>query len=119
MLLLASVAGGGYLAAATHTGPGPPYDAMTDIRNRAASWTCPTKNDSQLPTAAWLSVERCALTTAWSTISNQRLEHTGEPRGEPFGADTLGGDAGTFAYQEDFVRETLGIGEPGITAQAE
>ena len=51
-------------------------------------------------------------------IGNQRLEHSSEPRGKPFGSDTLGGDAGAFAYQEDFVSETLGIGEPGIAAQA-
>ena len=30
----------------------------------------------------------------------------------------MGGDTGAFAYQEDFVGETLGIGELGIAAQA-
>jgi len=80
---------------------------------------CLTKNDSQLPTAAWLSVERCVLIATSGTISNQRLEYTREPRGEPFDSDALGGDAGTLEYQEDFVRKTLGIAEPGITAQAD
>ena len=51
-------------------------------------------------------------------IGDQRLEHSRESRGKPFGSDTLGRDAGAFAYQEDFVRETLGISEPGIAAQA-
>ena len=51
-------------------------------------------------------------------IGNQRLEHFGEPRGEPLGSDTLGSDAGALPYQENFVGETLGIGQPGIAAQA-
>ena len=51
-------------------------------------------------------------------IGNQRLEHSGEPRGKSFGSDTLGGNAGALAQQEHFVGETLGIGEPGIAAQA-
>src|ERR1700733_4625679 len=38
-LLLASVAGGGYLTAATRTSLASPCDAMPDIRNRAAGWT--------------------------------------------------------------------------------
>lgn len=29
----------------------------------------------------------------------------------------MGCDGGAFVYQEDFVGETLGVGEPGITAQ--
>ena len=71
-----------------------------------------------LPTAAWLSVERCVLSAASGTIGNQRLEHPGEARGKSFGSDALRGDAGTLDYQENFVRESLGFGEPGITAQA-
>jgi hypothetical protein len=51
-------------------------------------------------------------------IGNQRFEHFGEPRGEPLGSDTLGSDAGALPYQEDFVGETLGVGQPGIAAQA-
>jgi hypothetical protein len=51
-------------------------------------------------------------------IGNQRLEHSGEPRGKSFGSDTLGGNAGALAQQEHFVGETLGIGELGIAAQA-
>jgi hypothetical protein len=30
-------------------------------------------------------------------IGNQRLEHSGEPRGKSFGSDTLGGNAGALA----------------------
>ena len=51
-------------------------------------------------------------------IGNQRLEHSGEPRGRSFGSDTLGGNAGALAQQENLVGETLGIGELGIAAQA-
>ena len=70
-------------------------------------------------TAAPGPAEQFILFAASGMIGNQRLEHPGEPRGKPFGSDTLGGDAGALAYQENFVGETLGIGEPGITAQAE
>src|SRR5271155_1642976 len=51
-------------------------------------------------------------------IGNQRLEHSGEPRGRSFGSDTLGGYAGALAQQENLVGETLGIGELSIAAQA-
>ena len=52
-------------------------------------------------------------------LANQSLEHAREPRGKPFGPDTLSRDAGTLAYQEHLISETLWIGQLGIAAQAE
>src|ERR1700730_3018836 len=71
-----------------------------------------------LPTAARDSAVHFTLLAASGMIGNQRLEHSGEPQGKSFGSDTLGGNAGALAQQEDFVGETLGIGELGIAAQA-
>jgi len=51
-------------------------------------------------------------------IGNQRLDHFSESRGKSFRSDTLGGNAGTLVYQEDFIGEALGIRQPGLTAQA-
>src|SRR6202044_181188 len=64
------------------------------------------------------SVEQFILFAAPGMIGDQRLEHATEPRGKPFGSDTLGRDASAFAYQKDFISETLGISELGIAAQA-
>src|SRR5258708_7359390 len=51
-------------------------------------------------------------------IANQRLEHSCKPHGKPLGSDTLRCDAGPLTKQEDFVGESLGIGELGSAAQA-
>ena len=66
---------------------------------------------------AWSAVQ-FILFAASGVFADQRLKHPREPRGKPFGSDTLGRDASALAYQENFVGETLGIGEPGIAAQA-
>jgi hypothetical protein len=71
-----------------------------------------------VPTAAHGSAVQFTLLAASGMIGNQRLEHSGEPRGKSFGSDTLGGNAGALAQQEHFVGETLGIGELGIATQA-
>jgi len=71
-----------------------------------------------LPTAAPASAVQPVLFAASGVIANQRLEHSCKPHGKPFGSDTLRGDAGALTEQEDFVGETLGIGELGIPAQA-
>src|SRR3984893_17706309 len=68
-----------------------------------------------MPAQAWRNSLRFVGS---GMIGNQRLEHFGEPRGEPLGSDTLGSDAGALPDQEDLVGETLGIGQPGIAAQA-
>ena len=52
-------------------------------------------------------------------LANQCLEHPSEPRGKPFSPDTLSRNAGTLAYQEDLVSETLRIRQLSIAAQAE
>jgi hypothetical protein len=57
-----------------------------------------------------------ALLAASDMFANERLEHFREPRGKPLGSDTLGCDAGALECQEDFVGETLRIGEPRIAA---
>jgi hypothetical protein len=71
-----------------------------------------------LPAAAPGSPEQFILFATWGVIGNQSLDHFSEPRGKPFGSDTLGRDASALAYQEDLVSETLGVGESGIAAQA-
>ena len=50
-----------------------------------------------LPTAARDSAVHFTLLAASGMIGNQRLEHSGEPRGKSFGSDTLGGNAGALA----------------------
>jgi hypothetical protein len=50
-----------------------------------------------LPTAARDSAMHFTLLAASGMIGNQRLEHSGEPRGKSFGSDTLGGNAGALA----------------------
>ena len=50
-----------------------------------------------LPTAAHDSTVQFTLLAASGMIGNQRLEHSGEPRGKSFRPDTLGGDAGALA----------------------
>ena len=72
--------------------------------------------DSQLPTAAARPVERCVPFCRAVHDRQPTPRALGDPRGKPFGSDTLGCEAGALAYQEDFVSETLGIGESGIAA---
>jgi hypothetical protein len=50
-----------------------------------------------LPTAAHDLAVQFTLLAASGMIGNQRLEHSGEPRGKSFGSDTLGGNAGALA----------------------
>jgi hypothetical protein len=50
-----------------------------------------------LPTAARASVVQFIVLAASGMIGNQRLEHSGEPRGKSFGSDTLGGNPGALA----------------------
>jgi hypothetical protein len=40
---------------------------------------------------------RFTLLAASGMIGNQRLEHSGEPRGKSFRSDTLGGNAGALS----------------------
>jgi hypothetical protein len=90
-----------------------------DVRRCMAQLFGPcSANIPPLSTGASDAAVQFTLPIASGMIGNQRLEHFGEPRGEPLGSDTLGSDAGALPYQEDFVGETLGIGQPGIAAQA-
>ena len=50
-----------------------------------------------LPPPAGDSALQFTLLVASGMISNQRLEHSTEPRGRSFGSDTLGGNAGALA----------------------
>ena len=50
-----------------------------------------------LPRAALGSAVQFTLLAASGMIGNQRLEHSGEPRGRSFGSDTLGGNPGALA----------------------
>ena len=50
-----------------------------------------------LPTAAPDSAVQLTLLVASGMIGDQRLEHSGEPRGKSFGPDALGGNAGALA----------------------
>jgi len=71
-----------------------------------------------LPTAALASAAQHILFAASGMIANQRLEHSCKPHGKSLGPDTLRRDAGALTEQEDFVGESLGIGELGSAAQA-
>src|SRR6266436_6013618 len=73
-------------------------------RNAYAATTSATRFRAlALPTAAHDSAVQFTLLAASGMIGNQRLEHSGEPRGKSFRSDTLGGNAGALAQQEHFV----------------
>ncbi len=103
-------------------GDTPVREAIRIARPMLSSTSAPVEAPQlELPalaTGASDPAVQITLSVASGMIGDQRLEHFGEPRGEPLGSDTLGSDAGAFPYQEDFVGETLGIGQPGIAAQA-
>ena len=83
----------------------------------SAVWLLCCQHDAPIDARVCLAVQSTP-SVASGMIGNQRLEHFGEPRRKPLGSDALGSDAGALPYQEDFVGETLGIGQPGIAAQA-
>jgi hypothetical protein len=72
-----------------------------------------------LPTATPNSARYFILIASLSMLANQCLEHAREPRRKPCGPDALSRDAGTLAYQEDLVSETLGISQLGVATKAD
>src|SRR6266403_3335148 len=64
--------------------------------NACAATTPGTLGALALPMATHDSAVHFTLFAASGMIGNQRLEHSGEPRGKSFGSDTLGGNAGAL-----------------------
>ena len=67
------------------------------MRERLRSNYSGTLGALALPTATHDSAVNFTPLVASGMIGNQRLEHSGEPRGKSFGSDTLSGNAGALA----------------------
>jgi len=70
---------------------------VENMRERLRSNYSGTLGALALPTATHDSAVNFTPLVASGMIGNQRLEHSGEPRGKSFGSDTLGGNAGALA----------------------
>jgi hypothetical protein len=75
--------------------------ACTRWRTSGNTWAATTSGSRfralALPTAVSDSAVQFTRLAASGMIGNQRLEHSGEPRGRSFGSDTLGGNPGALA----------------------
>jgi hypothetical protein len=71
-------------------------------RRSGMTGSCLTPRVAARPTAAPVSAAQFILVAAGrpTTVGNQRLKHSSEPRRMPFGSDALGSDASALTYQD-------------------